>query len=195
MKKWQTAALMGVTVSAAAAAAYLLKRRNDGAEAGTEKTKPAKALKNPGSAEYSFVSGYNNAETVKAAFTYDADRFSYKVIEDEFLTYTDNAHVGALYGEEFNIQVEYTDFIAGESFDKHAEYLAEKYKGFSRVKYGENEGCMYYDGDGTCFVFPASDFSCLLLCVLLNKNSKLRQEDVRSAEDVSDILTSLTIGR
>lgn len=193
MKKWQIATAAGVAASAAAAAAFLLKRKNDGEGTGAEKPKPGKVLKNPGYAEYSFVSGYKETETVRVGFTYDADRFSYKTIEEEFLTYTDNAHVGALYGEEFNLQVEYTDFIAGENYEKHTAYLAEKYKGFRKTQYGGNEGCMYYDGDSTCFVFPATEFSCLLISVILNKNSKLKQEDVCSAEDISDMLSTLTI--
>ena len=191
MKKAYIGLAAAVTAAAGAAAYFIVKKKDTGAA-------PAAAgkraeIKNPATAEYSFVSGYNDAKTVKAGFTYDGDKFSYKVIEEEFLAYTDNSHVGALYGEEYNLQIEYTDFVTGENFEKHSAYLEEKYKGFAKTEYGKNSGCMYYDGDGTCFVFPATEFSCILITVLLGKNSKLQQEDLPSDADLSMMLESLEI--
>ena len=142
---------------------------------------------------YSFVSGFNDAKTVELRFTYDADRFSFRQIEDEFLTFTSVSHAAAVYGEDLSMQIEYSDYGSGEDLDAMADSLKEKQKGFANVLYGDNAGYMYYNGDNVCFVFPATEYSYILITVIKEKNSDIDFRTIPENADIAAILESITI--
>lgn len=196
MKK-ETALALSAAVAAAgagAAAFFLLRKKSGKASqpAGKADASPV-APKNTASGSYSFVSGYKDAKEVNAAFSYNADGFACKVIEDEFLTYTSDSHVAVLYGDEYSVQIEYSDYYSGDSFEKLATVLAEKYTGFEKLAYGSNTVYKYYDGSNVCFCVPATEFSYLLITAVLGKNSKIDYTQLAGDSDLSYILSSISI--
>ena len=192
MKKW---ILLLPAIASLAIGTFILVKKDDEEEAETgagenaNKGTPSNLKKG----SYSFVSGFKDARTVELEFIYDADRFFFKQIEEEFLTYTSVSHAAAVYGEDFNIQIEYSDLAGGEDFTSLADTLKEKKKGFAPVNYGDNSGYMYYNGDNVCFVFPATECSYILVTVIKDKNSKTDFRELPENADVAAILESLTI--
>lgn len=188
--------LVGVSLAlagaaCAAVAAAVLKKQEEPAE------KSAKAaplvLKKPEQGSYSFVSGYSNAKTVEVKYVYDAEKFASKIIEEDFLAYTGDSHVAAIYGEDFNVQLEYADYVSGENYQKLAEHLAGKYKGFEPVLYGDNSCCRYFDGNNLCVCFPAGEYSYLLATVIKAEGSDLDFRTMGDEANVSAILSSISI--
>ncbi len=192
MKKW---ILLVPAIASLAVGTFILVKKdkeeedNDPAKNDANKNTAV----NPCEGSYSFVSGYSDAKTVEVKFTYDADRFSFKQIEEEFLTFTSVSHAAAIYGEDFNIQIEYSDFAGGENFAALADVLKEKKKGFAPVVYGDNSGYMYFNGDNVCFVFPATEYSYLLVTVIKDKNSDIDYRDLPEDPDVAAIMGSIRI--
>ena len=159
MKKWSIIAPLGAVALAAAAAgvmALLPKEKKGAAPAApaAEKKAPPRELK---TGVYSFISGYKDAATVELSLDYDAERWSFAVVEEEFLAYSSNSHVAELFGEDFNLQIEYAAYYAGEDFPALQAQLAEKFKGFGPAVYGANAGVKYIDGDNICLAFPIPD--------------------------------------
>ena len=192
MKKWL---LLVPAIASLAAGTYVLikKDKQEPAAASEKKDVKKNAPANSRQGSYSFVSGFHDAKTVELTFTYDADRFSFKEIEDDFLTFTSVSHAVAIYGEDFNIQIEYFDYSGGEDFDALGESLREKKKGFGHVVYGRNTGYMYYNGDNVCFVFPATEYSYLLVTVIKAKNSDIDFRELPENDDVAAILESFEV--
>ena len=195
MKKWIWLLPAGAAL-AAGTAMLLLRRKDDEAPAPKEKKAPAKngyEMLSPTDGTYSFVSGYQDAKTVEVGFTYDAQKYSCKEIEEEFPALTSVSHAELISGEEFDIQLEYTDFAAGEDFASYTALLREKQKGFAPVQYGANEGFRYFNGDNVCFVFPATDFSCVLATVIPAKDSDLDYREIHENEELAAFLASLSV--
>ena len=159
----------------------------------TAPKKQAAAMAAPKSASYSFVSGFQNARTVNLAFSYDAEKYSCREIAEDFPAYTDVSHAAVVEGEDFSMQIEYRDFAAGEDFAAFTGLLREKQKGFAPVQYGSNEGYRYYNGDNVCFVFPATDFSCILVTVMLARGSDLDYRDIHENEELAAFLATFSI--
>ncbi|MBO6014182.1 MAG: hypothetical protein J6P48_01825 [Oscillospiraceae bacterium] len=194
MKKWIWLLPAGAAV---AAGAVLLIRRN-GKDVPGEKKAPVQTKKpyqmaSPASGTYSFVSGFQNAKTVEVSFTYDAEKYVCREIEEEFPAPTSVSHAELISGEDFELQIEYTDFAAGEDFSGYTALLREKQKGFAPVRYGSNEGFRYYNGDNVCFVFPATGFSCLLVTVILAKGSDLDYREIHDNEELAAFLAALSV--
>jgi hypothetical protein len=196
MKKWIWLLPVGVGV-AAGTAALLLRRKRENTPAPKEMKAPAKKkgyeMLSPAAGTYSFVSGYQDAKTVEVGFTYDAQKYSCKEIEEEFPALTSVSHAELISGEEFAIQLEYTDFAAGEDFAAYTALLREKQKGFAPVQYGANEGFRYFNGDNVCFVFPATDFSCILATVIPEKDSDLDYREIHENEELAAFLATLSV--
>ncbi len=192
MKKW---ILLVPAIASLAVGTFILVKKDKEEEDNDPAKNDAKknTAVNPREGSYSFVSGYSDAKTVEVKFTYDADRFSFKQIEEEFLTFTSVSHAAAIYGEDFNIQIEYSDFAGGENFAALADVLKEKKKGFAPVVYGDNSGYMYFNGDNVCFVFPATEYSYLLVTVIKDKNSDIDYRDLPEDPDVTVIMGSIRI--
>lgn len=194
MKKWQIIAPVGA-VCAGAAAYILFSKKNDKKPAAEAKSAPAKKpVRNAAKGVYSFVSGYKDAATVDAEITYDADRFSFAVIEEEFLSYSSDSHVAVLYGEDFSIQLEYAAYYHGESFEALANHVQEKFKGFGSVSYGENKGVKYIDGDNMCICLPADENSYLLVTLVKAKDNDDDYTTLPDNEDVCALLSTLHFG-
>ena len=182
-------AIAGAACAAIAAAVLKKPGEEDGKASKPVSYVPA----DPQEGTYSFVSGYKNAKTVEVKYVYDAAKFISKIIEEEFLAYTSDSHVAAIYGEDFNIQLEYADYVSGEDYQKLAEHLAEKYKGFEPVIYGDNSCCRYFDGNNLCVCFPAGEYSYLLATVIKNEGSDLDYLTMGDDARVSAILSSITV--
>ena len=90
MKKWTILAPLGLA-AAGAAALVLLKKKPEAKAAPAKggpakKPAPVKAPANLKTGSYSFISGFQNASTVEMTLDYDADRFSFAVVEENFLS-------------------------------------------------------------------------------------------------------------
>ena len=197
MKKWIWLIPAG---AAAAAGAMLLLRKGHASQApasparkGEAPVKQSYHMAQPGSGCYSFVSGYRDAKTVELHFAYDTAAFECKEIAEDFPAPTSVSHAEVIRGEDFLIQLEYTDFAAGEDFASFTGLLREKQKGFAPVKYGSNEGFRYYNGDNVCFVFPATDFSCVLATAIVAKGSDLDYRELHQEPQLAAFMESLAI--
>ena len=192
MRKWF---LIVPAIASLAIGSFILAKKDeeDNTAISEDNSTEKKSTTNPKQGHYSFVSGSKDAKTVDLGFTYDADRFSFRQIEDEFLTFTSVSHAAAIYGEDFNIQIEYSDYAGGDDFDSLSDVLKEKQNGFANVLYGDNAGYMYYNGDIVCFVFPATECSYILVTVIKDKNSKTDFRELPENADLAAILESLTI--
>ena len=192
MRKW---ILLVPAIASLAVGTYILVKKDneDTADVPENKGTEKKEILNPKTGSYSFVSGFKDAKTVNLAFTFDGDRFSCAQLEEDFLTFTSVSHAAAIYGEDFSIQIEYADLAGGESFAALGDVLKEKKTGFAPVRYGENEGFRYFNGDNVCFVFPASEYSYILVTVIKDKNSDIDYRDLPDDPDVAAILGSFRL--
>lgn len=160
--------------AAAGAAAYLLKKSSGSAPAAKAAATPAtkKAPAAPTSvkeASYSFISGFKDAATVELKFAYDAEKFHFSVVEDDFLTESGDSHVGVLHGENFSAQVEYGSYYSGEDFAKLCQELVAKHHDLAEAVYGPLSGVSYRDGDNLCLAFPIPEDGHSYLLITLVK--------------------------
>ena len=172
MKQWKIILPLGLAAAGAAAALLLMKKPEEGAAqsaaAKTAKAKQPAAPQNLKEGSYSFISGFRDPVTVDATIGYDPEKFSYSVISEEYLNPSSDSHVAVLWGEDYHIQMEYAAYYPGENFETMSKAIAEKFKGFTPVRYGENEGVRYLDGDSYGFRLriPGDEQSYLLLTVI-----------------------------
>ena len=122
---------------------------------------------------------------------YDAERFSFDVVEENFLFYSSDSHVAILEGEDFSLQIEYAPFYAGEDFAAHTKTLQEKYAEVASVTYGPNAGLRYYEGDNVCFHFPVDEHSYMLVTAVKAKGNDDELSALPDYEDMKDILGSM----
>ena len=168
MKTWKIIAPLGLAAAGAVAAMLLLKKQPEKAAAPKAEAKKPEPPKNGKEGSYSFISGFKDPVTVDVTLTYDPEKFSFSVISEEFLSYSSDSHVAVLWGEDYHVQMEYAAYYQGEGFEGLAKAVAEKYKGFAPVKFGDNEGLRYLDGDSFCFCLriPGDENSYLLVTVI-----------------------------
>ena len=157
MKKWTILAPLGL--AAGAAAALLLLKKKPAEKAAAPKSAPAKkdapkAPANLKTGSYSFISGFQNAATVDMTLDYDADAFSFAVVEEGFLSYSSDSHVAILEGEDFSLQLEYAAYYSGEDFAAHRAALEEKYQTRGEIECGVHKGLWVLDGDNIVIHFP-----------------------------------------
>ena len=170
MKNYRVLAPLALAAAAALAAgvaALLKKPVEEAVEAAAPKAQPAvPRVLMVGS--YSFISGFQNAVTVEMEMDYDSEKYSFVVIEDEFPSYSSDSHVAVVYGEDFNLQIEYAAFYQGEDFAAHCKSVGERYQGVAPVRYGALQGIRYFDGDNICLnlPIPGDDNSYLLITVM-----------------------------
>ena len=198
MSKWKVIAPLGALAAAGVAAAALLARKKTGetapkaASAAAKKAEPREVLMKTG--EYSFVSGFKDAKTVEVTLDYDALRYGFDVIGEDFLTYSSDSHVAVISGEDFSIQMEYASFYKGEDFALIAETAQKKYGGYAPAAFGSLEGFRYREGDSVCFCLPVDEYSYLLLTLLKAEGSKLTLEEIAGGEELRKLLDTLKIG-
>ena len=142
---------------------------------------------------YSFISGNQDAVTVELGMDYDGENYSFVVIEDEFPSYSSDSHVAVVYGEDFNMQLEYAAYYNGEDFAAHCAHLGEKYQGIQPVRYGNLEGVSYIDGDNMCLnlVIPGDANSYLLVTLMKNPDYDEDYTTLPSHPDVGYMLSTL----
>ena len=196
MNKWKVIAPLGLLAAGAAAAALLLKDKGaDGAKsAPADKKKAAPQEKLMKTGEYSFVSGFKDARTVEAALDYDALRFSFDVIGEDFLSYSSDSHVAVITGEDFSMQMEYASYYKDEDFSSLAAAAKEKYAGFAPVEFNGVRGFRYREGDGVCFCLAADEYSYLLLTLLKAQGCDKTLEELADGEDLRELLSTIRIG-
>ena len=201
MKKWTILAPDGLL---ALGAAFALTRRKASpapkAAASAKKAAPAKAPKAPANLKtgsYSFISGFQNAATVEMTLDYDADKFSFAVVEENFLSYSSDSHVAILEGEDFSLQLEYAAFYPGEDFAAHCASLAEKHQDFAPVRYGSVDAVKYLEGDALSFCLPIPEDAHSYVQVLLfkAKGNDTPLPELAEAPDLSAILSSVRFHR
>ena len=183
-------------------AAYLLKKSSGSAPAAKAAAAPAtkKAPAAPTSvkeASYSFISGFKDAATVELKFAYDAEKFHFSVVEDDFLTESGDSHVGVLYGESFAAQVEYGSYYSGEDFAKLCQELVGKHHDLAEAVYGPLSGVSYRDGDNLCLAFPIPDdeHSYLLITLVKAPDNDDELEALLDYPELRFLLESASFGR
>ena len=200
MKKWMILAPLGL--AAGAAAALVLLKKKPAEKAAAPKAAPAKkdAPKAPANLKqgsYSFISGFQNAATVDMTLDYDADAFSFAVVEEGFLSYSSDSHVAILEGEDFSLQLEYAAYYSGEDFASHCASLAEKHQDFAPVRYGSVDAVKYLEGDALCFCIPIpqDDHSYVQVLLFKAKGNDTPLPDLAEDENLKAILSSIRFGR
>lgn len=195
MNKWKVIAPLGLLAAAGAAAALILKEKAapaaDGAPKDKKKDAPRERQMKTG--EYSFVSGFKDARTVEAALDYDALRFSFDVIGEDFLCYSSDSHVAVITGEDFSMQMEYAPFYKDEDFSTLAAAAEKKYRDCARVSFNGVEGVRYREGDGVCFCLKVDEYSYLLLTLLKAQGCDKTLEELAEGEDLAELLGTIRI--
>ena len=196
MNKWKLIAPLGLLAAVGAAAALVLKKKDapSGDEAPKEKKKAAPEEKLMKTGEYSFVSGFKDARTVEAALDYDALRFSFDVIGEDFLCYSSDSHVAVVTGEDFSMQIEYAPFYKDEDFATLSAAAEKKYRDFAKVSFNGVEGFRYREGDGLCFCLAVDEYSYLLLTLIRAQGCDKTLEELAAGEDLAELLGTIRIG-
>ena len=194
MKAWKVIVPLGALAAAGAAALLLKKKPASPAAPKSAAKKDAPRETQSKTGEYSFVSGFKDARTVEVKLEYDALRFGFDVIGEDFLCYSSDSHVAVISGEDFSIQMEYASFYKGEDFALIAETAQKKYGGYAPAAFGSLEGFRYREGDSVCFCLPVDEYSYLLLTLLKAEGSKLTLEEIAGGEELRKLLDTLKIG-
>ena len=182
-------------VSAAAAAAgaaalLLIRKKRDAAPAADEsaKSETREAAKKQAQGTYSFVSGFKDAATVDVKVMYDPHRFEFDVVEEEFLCPTSDSHAAILSGADFDAQIEYAPFYAGDNFEKLRDN-AKSSPGYAEF----SGGFRYIAGDSIYNCLPVDDYTYLLITVMLADDSELKFEELPDAPELEAILNGIEI--
>ncbi len=154
MKKKKVIATLAIAAggSLAAGISVLLKKLPT-PEAPADQAAPIKSA-NLKTGSYSFISGFKDAVTVELSLDYDPEKFSFVVVEDEFLNYSGDSHVAIVYGADFNLQLEYASYYSGEDFAAHRAAMVEKYKTANEFACGALSGFWVLDGDNVAIHLP-----------------------------------------
>ena len=124
---------------------------------------------------------------------YDADRFSFAVVEEDFLSYSSDSHVAILEGEDFSLQLEYAAFYPGEDFAAHCASLAEKHQDFAPVRYGSVDAVKYLEGDALsfCLPIPQDEQSYVQVLLFKAKGNDTPLPELAEDADLSAMLASV----
>ena len=170
LRKWKLIAPLALTAAGALASgvAILIQKLPKDTEPAVESA-PAEKPANLKTGSYSFISGFKDAETVELSMDYNPEKFSFAIVEDEFLNYSSDSHVAIVYGEEFNLQLEYAGYYSGEDFAAHSAALKEKYQTRGEITCGVLSGLWVLDGDNIAIHFPIPDDKHSYLLVTVQK--------------------------
>ena len=198
LQKWKVIGplALGAAGALAAAAAILLKKPAEEAATAAKVSAPSAPAPaaNLKTGSYSFISGYKDAATVELSLDYDPEKFSFAVVEDGFLSDSSDSHVALVYGEDFNIQLEYAGFYAGEDFPAHGKTLVERYQSAGPVEFGALTGICYVDGDALCIALPIpeDDNSYVLVTVLKAADNDTELMDLPADPALGAMLGSIS---
>ena len=193
MKSWKVIVPLGALAAAGAAALLLKKKPASPAAPKSAAKKDAPRETQSKTGEYSFVSGFKDAKTVEAALDYDALRFSFDVIGEDFLSYSSDSHVAVITGEDFSMQMEYASYYKEEDLGVITAAAEKKYPGFARVSFGSAEGFRYREGDAVCFCLGVDEYSYLLLTLLKAQGCDKTVEELAAGEDLRELLETLRV--
>ncbi len=157
LRKWKILAPLALTAAgaiAAGVATLMQKTQSKGSAAGGDGTAAPAAGRQLAGGSYSFISGYQDPATVELTLKFDPELLSFAVMEEEFLSYSSASHVAVVYGEDFNAQIEYAPYYAGEDFAGLTAHVKEKYGSVLPARYAALDGIRYRDGDAVCLCFP-----------------------------------------
>lgn len=180
-----------LTAAAAGAAAILLlskKEHRSAAVKTADEPAAGKSAKIYAFGTYSFVSGFKDAATVEVKIPYNAERFTFDVVEEEFLCPTSDSHAAILSGEDIDAQIEYAPFYAGDDFDK-LRSGAKNNAGYAEFS---NSFC-YVRGDSIYYCLPVDDYTYLLITVMLASDSELKFEELPNAPELKELIGGITI--
>ena len=170
LRKWKVIAPLALTAAGALASGVaILMQKLPKNTAPAAESAPAAKPANLKTGSYSFISGFKDAETVELSMDYDPEKFSFAIVEDEFLNYSSDSHVAIVYGEEFNLQLEYACYYNGEDFAAHSAALKEKYQTRGEITCGVLTGLWVLDGDNIAIHFPIADDKHSYLLVTVQK--------------------------
>ena len=170
LRKWKVIAPLALTAAGALASGVaILMRKLPKDTAPAAESAPAANPANLKTGSYSFISGFKDAETVELSMDYDPEKFSFAIVEDEFLNYSSDSHVAIVYSEEFNLQLEYAGYYSGEDFVAHSAALKEKYQTRGEITCGVLTGLWVLDGDNIAIHFPIADDKHSYLLVTVQK--------------------------
>lgn len=170
LRKWKVIAPLALTAAGALASGVaILMQKLPKNTAPAAESAPAAKPANLKTGSYSFISGFKDAETVELSMDYDPEKFSFTIVEDEFLNYSSDSHVAIVYGEEFNLQLEYAGYYSGEDFAAHSAALKEKYQTRGEITCGVLTGLWVLDGDNIAIHFPIADDKHSYLLVTVQK--------------------------
>ena len=170
LRKWKVIAPLALTAAGALASGVaILMQKLPKNTAPAAESAPAAKPANLKTGSYSFISGFKDAETVELSMDYDPEEFSFAIVEDEFLNYSSDSHVAIVYGEEFNLQLEYAGYYSGEDFAAHSAALKEKYQTRGEITCGVLTGLWVLDGDNIAIHFPIADDKHSYLLVTVQK--------------------------
>ena len=170
LRKWKVIAPLALTAAGALASGVaILMQKLPKNTAPAAESAPAAKPANLKTGSYSFISGFKDAETVELNMDYDPEKFSFAIVEDEFLNYSSDSHVAIVYGEEFNLQLEYAGYYSGEDFAAHSAALKEKYQTRGEITCGVLTGLWVLDGDNIAIHFPIADDKHSYLLVTVQK--------------------------
>ena len=167
--------------------------RREEARPPRQKGRCAQGAANLKAGSYSFISGFQNASTVEMQLDYDAERFSFAVVEENFLSYSSNSHVAILEGEDFSLQIEYASYRSGEEADGNWAFLRENHPELQTVRFGGVEGAQYLEGDNVrfCFAIPEDGHSYVEVILFKAKGNDTPLADMPQDPDVNAILSSI----
>jgi len=171
VKKWKVIApLAGMALGSLVASAAALLKKLAKPEAPADQAAPMKAadLK---TGSYSFISDFQDAATVELRLDCDPEKFSFVVVEDEFLNYSGDSHVAIIWGRDFNLQLEYASYYSGEIFAAHKAAMTEKYKTANAFDCGALFGFWVLDGDNAAIHLPIPSDVHSYLLVTVQKTS------------------------
>ena len=190
LRKWKVIAPLALTAAGALATGIAILKQKLPTEAPAAESAPAAKPANLKTGSYSFISGFKDAETVEMRLDYDPEKFSFAVVEDEFLNYSSDSHVAILYGEEFNLQLEYAGYFSGEDFAAHKAALEEKYQVRGAISCGGLEGLWVLDGDNLAIHLPIPEdvHSYLLITVQMTPEY---DDEVTTLPDYAPLKTLL----
>ena len=172
MKKKSVIVSLSLAAAGAAALGLLSLRPGKGEGKAKPAAKPASApapARETKTGSYSFISGFQNAATVEMTLDYDGEKFSYAVVEEDFLSPSDVSHVALLTSEDYRLQIEYAAYYGGEGWEAHVAHLREKHADLKEVSFGENRGVLFLAGDSLRLDLPVPEDGASYVQVTIQK--------------------------
>lgn len=199
MRKWKLLAPLVLTaLGALVAGIAVLLQKEESADG--DKPAPAPAPIDPArlkTGSYSFISGYRDAVTVEATLPYDSERFSFAVVEEDFISETSDSHAALLYGPDFNLQLEYAAYYGGEDFESLCASLREKHAWLRELSFGDKRcvGCRTGDNLSLFFPIPEDTASYLLVTVQKTPDFDGELEELLEHPELKTMLAGLRFRR